>query len=117
MASHELFIYWRTASAQATRAIAAAQAWQADLRARYAGLAATLYSRVDPTGMTVTVMEVYAAEARPAATPVAALVDASFEQLVDREGREVLGPWLAGTRHVEVFQRCPPQAPQPGERA
>jgi hypothetical protein len=100
----ELFIYWRTPAATAAQAIEAASQWQARLRAQHPGLAATLFCRADDSGETATLMEVYGAP-----------LDAALEKRIVDEGSRALAPWLAGQRHVEVFERCATAAaPCPG---
>lgn len=103
----ELFIYWRTPLASAPQAIRAAEQWQARLREQHPALSATLYRRADESGATVTVMEVYAPAADAGAAPARA-IDAELERLIVDQGQHVLGTWLDGPRHVEVFVRCTP---------
>lgn len=90
----ELFIYWRTADAEA--AACAVGQWQFDLRQACPGLVATLYRRADEAGEGLTtLMETYAGAA----------LDAALERRITTEGKTRLRPWLAGPRHVEVFVR------------
>lgn len=93
----DLFIYWRTPAATAPRALQAASRWQAVLREQHPGLVAAVYRRTDDRGSTATLMEVYAAP-----------IDATLERRIIDEGARVLGPWLEGPRHVEMFERCNP---------
>lgn len=98
----ELFIYWRTPAPTAAQAIRAAGQWQAELRAQHPSLDAAIYRRAGDAddsdiSATATLMEVYAAP-----------IDAALERRIVDEGSRVLAPWLAGPRHVEVFERCTP---------
>lgn len=97
----ELFIYWKTAAAQADAAARDAAAWQAELRREFPGLAAALYRRADAAGTaapgTATLMETYAGALDPA-----------LERRIVSEGDARLQRWLEGPRKVEIFERCPP---------
>lgn len=98
----ELFIYWKTAAAQADAAAHGAAAWQAELRREFPGLAAALYRRADAAGLTApataTLMETYAGGA----------LDPALERRIVSEGDARLQRWLDGPRKVEIFERCPP---------
>jgi hypothetical protein len=90
----ELFVYWRTADAEAAER--AARAWQADLQRACPGLRVALFRRADATGDGLaTLMETYAGAA----------LDATLEHRIADEGEARLRPWLAGPRKVEVFVR------------
>ncbi|MBI5717571.1 MAG: DUF4936 family protein [Burkholderiales bacterium] len=101
----ELFIYWRTASADAERAEREVRRWQAELCREFAGLHPALYRRAEETGSpasaSTTLMETYAG----------APLNAALEQRITSEGDALLRRWLLGPRQVEVFVRCSPVAP------
>ena len=99
----ELFIYWRTAAGTAAAAESAAQAWQRQLQVTYPGLRTALYRRAEETGESVTLMEVYAAEA---GQHHAMRLDAALERRIVSEGDAALARWVEGQRRVEVFVRC-----------
>lgn len=93
-AGRQLFVYWKTGTAMANEATRAAASMQAALMRRHAGLAATLFRRADDAGTQVTLMEVYAS-----AEGIGAALQAAIEQAAGKS----LAPYLAGTRHAEVF--------------
>ena len=91
-AAPTLFVYWRTADADA--ALAAARRWLETVRQVHAGVDARLYRRRDDSGAGCTLMETYAhAHGLDAALQAALLAGAAA----------ALGRWCDGARHVEVF--------------
>lgn len=91
----ELFLYWRTRSADADAAAAQARALQVDLSSRHAGLAVRLFRREEPARARVTFMESYALPGRG--------IDDALAQEIAAAGAR-LRPWLDGERHVEAFE-------------
>jgi hypothetical protein len=104
----ELFIYWRTAAANAEAAESEARRWQAELCREFAGLGCSLYRRADemesPASTLTTLMETYCGAA----------VDDRLEQRIASEGDARLHRWLQGPRKMEVFVRCVPAEPADG---
>lgn len=98
---HELFIYYRIPSAQASAAHAAVLEFQARLRARHPGLSTQLYKRTDDSMDLQTWMETYALR-RPDGTGG---VDIGLQREIDAEA-SCLAPFLGGARHTEVFAPC-----------
>lgn len=93
--SRELFLYWRTSSADAEAAAEQARSLQGDLRDRHAGLMTRLFRRDEPGRGRVTFMESYALPGR-------GIGDALAQEIVAAGAR--LRPWLDGERHVEAFE-------------
>lgn len=93
----QLFIYWRCETAAATAAVAAARRMQQDLCQRHPALLARLFRRCDghDAAASCTLMETYAVPAPG--------VGAELQAELLAAGSELL-PWLAGPRHVEVFE-------------
>lgn len=86
-----LFVYWHTAPERADAATVAAQAFQAQARARHPGLQARLYRRHDADRARVTLMETYAS---PVGLPA---------ELVG-EAAQALAAWAPAGRHEERFE-------------
>lgn len=92
--SHELFIYWRAATASTPWARAAATAMQATARQAHPGLVAALYQRADEFGDTVTLMETYRMPGG---------ISAELQAVLVATGEQALRGLCQGPRHVEVF--------------
>lgn len=96
LGAHQLFVYWRVASADTEAALQALRDWQRSLEVRHPALRTRRYLRSDGTRGDATVMEVYALNAAPG-------IDVALQRQVEQEGSSVLQRWLRGVRHVEVF--------------
>jgi hypothetical protein len=92
-----LFIYYRVRAADATAAIAAARAMQAELQTVFAGLLCALSRRAEDRGDLLTLMETYAHVDG---------VPADWQHAIERRAQEQLGAWIVGARQVEVFVPC-----------
>ena len=86
-----LFIYWHTAPESADAAVAAAQAFQANARARHPGLQARLYRRHDADRGRVTLMETYASAA-------------GLPAELASEAAQALAAWAPAGRQEERFE-------------
>jgi len=95
----QLFIYWRTAAADARAALQTVRSLQSELRRLHPGLHCALYLRHDPAADDATLMETYALDAALAV----AGVDPALQQAIESMVGAALAPWQRGTRHVEVF--------------
>jgi len=99
----ELFIYYRIEVANAQNAFAVARDMQRGLRERHPGLAARLMRRLDEpsphqTSDQQTWMETYSLhDAGGVSTSLQAEIEAAAAGLK---------PYIAGTRHTEVFVPC-----------
>lgn len=100
--TRRLFIYYRVHAAQLADALAAAARLQSLLCASHPGLRAELLRRPDVEDSHVTLMETYTMDAAVAPHGV----DAGLQAAIDTEARTLLGHWVAGVRHVEVFDTC-----------
>ena len=99
---HELFIYYRIPVACASAALDTALALQARLRQRHPGLTARLLRRPDEQlhGQQ-TWMEIYAFDPHSQAAGVTPQLEAEIASEAAS-----LAPFIAGTRHTEVFIPC-----------
>ena len=96
LGAHQLFVYWRVASADAEAALQALRDWQRSLMAQHPALRTRRYLRNDGTRGEATVMESYALDAAPG-------IDAALQRQIQEERRAAMHRWLRGARHVEVF--------------
>lgn len=90
----QAFVYYRVRAADATLAIVAATAFQAELRLSMPGVIATLSRRVDDDRETATLMETYRG------------ADDARQRAIEQQANDALARWLVGPRHVEVFAPC-----------
>lgn len=92
-----LFVYYRVRREHLTDAVTAVRALHARWQAQDGTLRCELLRRTDDGGADVTLMETYRRDAG---------VDAAARRRIEDEAAAALAPWLAGTRHVEVFEPC-----------
>ena len=97
----ELFIYYRIRADGAHDALVVAQSMQARLRQRHPGLTARLLRRPDEQDPHPTWMETYAFHQDGENVGVTPLMEADIVAEA-----AALAPFLAGTRHTEVFVPC-----------
>lgn len=97
----ELFIYYRVESMQADAARAAVAGFQAALRQRFPSLQTRLLRRPEEVDGRQTWMETYATDPMHDPDGVSTEMQTAIEQAAAR-----LSPWLAGSRHTEVFIAC-----------
>ena len=97
----ELFVYYRVAPVDATRARAAALAMQALLQAQHPHLRARLLRQPGEADGPQTWMEAYSTDAQAAP----AGVDTDLQESIEAAAR-VLAPLISGQRHIEVFIAC-----------
>jgi hypothetical protein len=96
--ARELYLYWRTGSADAAAATVAMRAWQQALQRAHPDLQARLLRRADEaaaeTKPEITLMETYLQPGgiRPA-----------LQQHIADAGDAASATWRRGPRHVEVF--------------
>jgi hypothetical protein len=109
----ELFIYYRLTAGAPTAAVAAAVAtFQTTLRAAHPGLRTRVLRRpVTPQQDGQTWMETYAFDdgaGAAGATGVVATagISAALQAEIEQLAVSALSTWLAGPRHVEVFEPC-----------
>ncbi len=106
----ELFIYYRLTVAAPTAAVAAAVAeFQAALRAAHPGLRTRVLRRpVTPQSDGQTWMETYAFDHVAGSAPGATApgIGDALQAEIEQRALAALSPWLAGPRHVEVFEPC-----------
>ncbi len=95
--SHELFVYYRAAPAQADALSDAVRAMQQRLCREHAGLAARLLCRPELREGLHTWMEAYALPAGASAVVLAAAIERAAEGLA---------PLLSGPRRAEHFIAC-----------
>ncbi|HEX6704904.1 MAG TPA: DUF4936 family protein [Albitalea sp.] len=94
----ELFIYYRIPAASASAALQTVLALQARLRQRHPGLTARLLRRPETTDPQ-TWMETYAFPLDAGGVTLA--IEAEIEAAAMG-----LAPFIAGARHIEVFEPC-----------
>lgn len=92
-----LFIYYRVQRGHLADAVAAVRALQARWQAQDGSLRCELLRRTDDGGTDVTLMETYRRDAG---------FDVAARDRIEDEAAAALAPWLAGSRHVEVFEPC-----------
>ncbi len=98
----ELFIYYRLHSIDAAAAQALVIEFQAQLRLQYPPLIPRLLRRpADGADGRQTWMETYSTDPMREPAGVTAALQAAIEAKA-----AVLGPWLDGPRHTEVFIAC-----------
>jgi hypothetical protein len=95
----DLYVYYKVQAAQAAGLQGAVIAMQSALAAAH-GVAPQLKRRPEPPGGVQTWMEVYPAVAGDA-------FPAALDAAVAEAG---LARWIAGPRHVEIFEDLPPCA-------
>jgi hypothetical protein len=102
----ELFIYYRLTAVDNVAAVAAAVAsFQTTLRAAHPGLRTRVLRRPAPSQQDgQTWMETYAFDDR--AGVHAAGINEALQAEIELLAHAALAPWLAGSRHVEVFEPC-----------
>jgi quinol monooxygenase YgiN len=94
--TRRLFIYFRVERGDETAVVAAVRELHAAWRVALPGLRCELLRRAGHRG-DVTLMETYGC---------AGGISAEWQQRIEREAQARLEPWLAGERHVEVFEPC-----------
>jgi hypothetical protein len=92
--SRELYLYWRTGSADAAAATVAMRAWQQALQRAYPGLRTRLLRRADEAAPETTLMETYL---QPGG------IGPALQRHIADAGDAASAPWRRGARHVEVF--------------
>lgn len=98
--AREVFVYYRVRAEDLAAVGAAVDALHARWRELHPGLACTRLRREaepDASLQAVTLMEVFTA---PQGVPLA------WQHAIETAANAALAPWLAGSRHVEVFVRC-----------
>jgi hypothetical protein len=93
-AARELYLYWRTGSADHAAATIAMRAWQQALQKEHPGLEARLLRRADEAAAEITLMETYL---QPGG------IGPALQQQIADAGDAVSVPWRRGPRHIEVF--------------
>ena len=86
------YVYYRVLQGHLADATTAVSALQATLRSRHAGLQAELLRRPGATAGMVTLMEIYGG------------IDDAQAAAIEADALATLSPWIAGERHVEVFE-------------
>lgn len=92
-----LFVYYRVRREHLADAAAAVRALQARWHAQDGNLRCELLRRTEDVGTDVTLMETYRRDTG---------FDAAARRRIEDEAGAALAPWLAGPRHVEVFETC-----------
>jgi Domain of unknown function (DUF4936) len=90
-----LFVWFRVAREHEAAVVSAVHELQARWSAQ--GLQCELLRRADDAPDEITLMEVYRA---------AGGVDATWQARIEDEAGACLAPWLAGPRHIEMFEPC-----------
>jgi hypothetical protein len=97
------FIYYQVHHNTLAGALAAARSLQRGLQARYPVLQATLMRRPGSRAGQVTLMEIYRFSTDASAAPGQVPLQIS---VIESAAAQALAGWLAGPRHVEVFEPC-----------
>jgi hypothetical protein len=95
----QLFVYYRVAASDLDACVRAVRTLQAGLAQSCPSLHGTLLQRpeADPATGQRTLMEIYGFPGG---------IDAALQEQIAQAADALLAPWLAGPRHVEVFEAC-----------
>ncbi len=112
-ASRRLFIYFRVQRESEAAATAIVRELHSAWAGAMSGLQCELLRRADEAGPAVTLMEIYTCSSG---------IGTDWQRRIESDAAQRLGPWLAGPRHVEVFESCDPKlaslaAPQGGAQS